>query len=154
MILFGLAFVLLAAPEVMQTTSPFPYSIMAWTYPPNWRLNGRAMPHWPTAIGAMMLSYAIDHPPLLQRPLVIQFSQFLGELSFGIYVMHNIVRWMMWERFLVGWQTEHFGESHWCQLPGYIVMSICVLWAAELFRMVDVRCVRFTRQLQNMLFTS
>lgn len=154
-ILFCLSFVFLTAPDPdpMSISSPFPYNLLARTYPPTWKFKPAKL-HWPFSIGAMMLCYALEHAPLLQRPLNTQFSQFLGELSFGFYIMHNTVAWTVCQRLLVPWQREVFGDEPLHQIPGYIVMTILVFWAAEGFRRVDVRCVRFTKGLQDILFTA
>lgn len=152
-VMFCLAICLLTSPDPLSTTSPFPYNLVAWTYPPNWRKNYRSMPHWPLSIGAIMTCYSLEHAPLLQKPFLTQFSQFLGELSFGFYIMHQLIRWIVWDRFFVPWQIAHFGTNHWFQLPGYILMTILVIWAAEVFLRVDMVCIRMTRKLQDVMFT-
>lgn len=122
--------------------------------PPNY--NQGAQIHYPLAIGAIILVYSLDNSPLLlQKPFLLPISQFVGELSFGIYAMHNTVRWIVWERFLVKWQEAYWGpQAHgfWHLLPGYLVMTVFVVWAAEMFRRVDMRVVAWGKVLQNMCF--
>lgn len=141
----------LTAPVSIDASSPFPYNLVAHTLPPSWTGSLGAF-HWPYCVGAMLLCYALEHSPLLQAPLNWSFSQFLGELSFGIYVMHNLVRWSVWERFLVEWANLYLGEAPRWQVPGYLVVTVMVFWAAEAFRRVDVFCVRLTKRLQDFLF--
>ncbi|SMQ49435.1 unnamed protein product [Zymoseptoria tritici ST99CH_3D7] len=134
------------------TNDPLPFSLLAWIIPPTW--SDGAKSHLAPATGSVMLMYSLELSPLLQRPFVASFSQYLGELSFGIYAMHNTVRWIVWEKWFVPWQAEHFGPPsemlNW--VPGYLVMTVLVLWAAELFRMVDMQCVRVASRLQRKLF--
>lgn len=131
--------------------SPFPYDILALAVPPNWK-GTRGECHWLYSVGAMMLCYALDRSPLLQRPLNTQFSQFFGELSFGIYITHNLVNWIVWERVMVVWVQTHFGSNPCYQLPGYCLLSVLVLWSAEIFRRVDVGCVRLSKRVQDLFF--
>lgn len=151
--LFFFSIHLLTAPEPTTTGSPFPYNLVAWTYPPNWRKDRRSLDHWPLSLGAMTILYAMEQSPLLQKPFLTQFSQFIGELSFGFYVMHQLVRWIVWNRFFIPWTITYFGYNKWFQLPGYVVMTILVLWASDLFLRVDIVCVRLTRKLQDFMFT-
>jgi peptidoglycan/LPS O-acetylase OafA/YrhL len=53
--------------------------------PPNYDPAG--LEHWHLVIGAIMNVYALEHSAILRRPLLCSFSQFMGELSFGIYAM-------------------------------------------------------------------
>lgn len=142
----------LIAPIFLDTKSRFPFNVIAWFMPPNY--DQGAQIHFPLAIGAFMLVYALDNSTLLQRPLQLPISQFMGELSFGIYAMHNTIRWIVWEDHFVKWQEEYFGNEHgfWQLLPGYLLMTTLVFWSAELFRRADVKIVAWTKVLQGMCF--
>ncbi|USW54820.1 Putative acyltransferase 3 domain-containing protein [Septoria linicola] len=147
------ALVFMAAPLLIDTNSPFPYNLAAWVMPPTYEQGAQI--HWPLSIGAIGLCYALENSPLLRRPLMTPFSQFVGELSFGIYAMHNTVRWLVWEQYFVPWQGKVFGGDNrdvWYFLPGYFVMTFLVVWAAEMFRRVDVKCVYVARRMKEMLF--
>ncbi|GIZ49351.1 hypothetical protein CKM354_001238100 [Cercospora kikuchii] len=144
-----------AGPEYINTESPFPYNVAASLMPPTYKDSEGDIIEWPLSIGAMCLCYALEHSSLLRAPLLTPFSQFIGELSFGMYAMHNTVRWIVWERYFVPWQQQLFGtkdEEIWYVLPGYLVMTFLVIWAGEGFRRVDVKCVDLARRMKDHLF--
>ena len=152
-ILFFCSLTLLTSPLLIDPNTVFPFNLVAMLMPPNY--NQGAQIHYPLAMGAIMLVYALDNSSLLQKPLLLPISQSVGELSFGIYAMHNTVRWIVWERLFVKWQEAYWGpEAHgfWNLLPGYLVMTVLVLWAAELFRRVDMRVVTWGKVLQDICF--
>ncbi|PPJ52191.1 hypothetical protein CBER1_10369 [Cercospora berteroae] len=155
MILAYLGIIFLAAPDIITTDMRFPYNIGAMLMPPTYKDSWAAKNDWPQAIGALFLSHAMEHSSLLRRPLETPFSQFVGELSFGIYAMHNTVRWIVWEQYFEPWTVRTFGETRrdiWLILPGYFAMTLLVIWAAEGFRRVDMRCVDLARRMKDHLF--
>lgn len=146
---------LLTAPLVINNGHPFPFGFLARLMPP--KIDDGAHVHWPLAVGAVLLIYSVDNSPILQKPFRLPVSQFIGELSFGIYAMHNTVRWIVWENLFVKWQLAYWGlkaVGFWNLLPGYLVMSVLVIWAAEWFRRIDVRILMWIRALQEYCFES
>ncbi|KAE9978068.1 hypothetical protein EG328_001688 [Venturia inaequalis] len=107
--------------------------------------------HFWLSIGAMLLVFALDSYATLQIPLRWNFSQYLGEVSFGIYVMHALVHFTVWDQLAI-WKVAVVGTSAWGDLPILLVYWAAVLWAAELFTRMDCRVVMFGRWLQTMLF--
>lgn len=108
---------------------------------------------FPLALGAMLMCFSLDNSPLLQAPLLTPFSQLMGELSFGIYAMHQTVRWTLWERFLIPKTVQIMNsKAPINMIPSYLIMTYLVLWAADLFRRVDVKVVKLTRTLQEKTF--
>jgi peptidoglycan/LPS O-acetylase OafA/YrhL len=148
-------YILTGGPKDLKSTSRFPFSLISHTVPPTY--SAPAAQHWHLSIGAIWTVYSLELFPLLRRPFETAFSQYIGELSFGIYAMHVTVRCVLWERVFLRWQREWTGqlagEKWWCFVPGYVVLTVLVLWAAELFRIVDARCVRFSKWLGVKMFT-
>ncbi|TLD39638.1 hypothetical protein E2P81_ATG00625 [Venturia nashicola] len=107
--------------------------------------------HFWLSIGAMLLVFSLDSYATLQIPLRWNFSQYLGEVSFGIYVMHALVYFTFWEQLMV-WKEALFGTSVWGDLPVLLIFWATILWAAELFTRMDNRVVVFGRWLQTRLF--
>jgi peptidoglycan/LPS O-acetylase OafA/YrhL len=107
---------------------------------------------WP-GVGAVLLVWAVDSYPALQTPLKWDFSQYLGDLSFGIYVMHLLVINSIYDRVLVRIQTEYLGRSVLAYVPTTIIYWTLVLWAADLFSRIDNQVVLFARWLERKLFT-
>jgi peptidoglycan/LPS O-acetylase OafA/YrhL len=108
--------------------------------------------HFWLSIGAVMLVWALDAYPTLQAPLLWDFTQYLGEISFGIYVTHMLVRFTLWEKALMPWRVPLFGENFWSYLPFITIYYCTVFWAAELFSMVDTMLVRLGKRLEAKLF--
>ncbi|EXJ85343.1 hypothetical protein A1O1_05707 [Capronia coronata CBS 617.96] len=133
---------------------------MALLYFP-WPLLHRMIPFWYgdasytfwLSIGASLIVFSIDSYPTLQRPFRWRLSQYLGEISFGIYAMHKPVFHFLLERVLDPWRARHLGESLPAYLPGAILTTIAVLWVADYFTRLDHRVIRFGRWLQTKTFT-
>lgn len=152
--LFIMSFPILTAPLMIYTNSPFPFNIMAYFIPDG--LDAGARLHFPLCIGVTMLIYALDHAPILQKLLETQFSQYMGEMSFGIYAMHQTVRWIVWDSLFLKWDVSYWGPNctgFWYLFPPYLVMTILVFWAAELFRRIDVQIVSWVRKLETWMFS-
>jgi hypothetical protein len=67
------------------------------------------------------------------------------------------MRYIFWEKHLIPWQIKYFGDRAGDPLsfvPGYVVLTIAVLWAAEGFRWVDGKCVSLTKVLAEKAFRS
>jgi hypothetical protein len=108
--------------------------------------------HFWLSFGAVMLVWALDSCPTLQAPLLWNFSQYLGEISFGVYVTHMLVRFTLWEQVLMPWRVPLFGENFWSYLPFIAIYYCTVLWAGELFSIVDTALVRLGKRLQMKAF--
>lgn len=151
--LFLYSFVSLHRAHDYGTRTVFPHPLLNRIAPAHWAVVMKM--HFHLVVGVSMMLYPLDRLPRLQRPLLAPFSQFLGELSFGIYAVHITVRWIVWEpRYLKWLQARHGKEFDffWLLLPGYLFMALCVLWAAELFRRMDVQVVKLCKYLEDRLF--
>jgi hypothetical protein len=89
---------------------------------------------------------------MLQALLLWNFSQYLGEIAFGVYVTHMLVHFTLWETALMPWRVPLFGENFWSYLPFIGIYYGTVFRAAELFSMVDVMLVRFGKRLEMKTF--
>ncbi|KAL2393366.1 hypothetical protein ABEF93_003989 [Exophiala dermatitidis] len=126
-----------------------------------WPFLYRMIPYWYgdasytfwLGIGASLIVFAIDSYTALQRPFEWRFSQYLGELSFGIYAMHKPVFHFLLERVLDPWRARHLGDSFFAYVPGGILTTIAVLWVADYFTRVDHRVIQFGRWLEAKTFT-
>ena len=99
-----------------------------------------------------MLVFTLESYPTLQKPLNTNLSQYLGDLSFGIYVMHLLVMYSLWQSLLEPFREQHLGNSKWAQTPGLIILYLIVLWAAEWSMRIDSKVVRLGRYLQTIMF--
>jgi len=97
-------------------------------------------------VGVCCLSNDSTAAPLLQKPYITPFAQYLGKISYALYVMHP------WLSFNLGQQIQNLvrrsgTNSHVTAFPFALVVITCgCLWVADLFwRAVDRRSVLFGR---------
>lgn len=147
--MFTAALFLLSGPVDEDDRGPFPWQYLSRTFP-KWG-TGLEAHFWPS-IGAFLLVFALESYPALQQPLTFNFSQYLGDLSFGIYTMHQLVLWTFYKHILDPSREQVLGDSNWARTPGIIIYYLAVLWAAECFMRFDGRVVRLGRYLQRVTF--
>lgn len=129
---------------------PFPWPYLAKVVP--WYYGSAAYTFWPS-IGACLIVFSIDSYPTLQRPFEWSLSQYLGDLSFGIYAMHRLVVNSLYDHVLNPWRARHLGSSWPAYIPGGILTTVLVLWAADYFTRLDNLVIRFARWVQAKTFT-
>ena len=142
---------LLSQPDDPDTNPdvPFPWTYLLWLAP-SWY--GEALYTFWTSIGALMLILALDNYPTLQIPFNWSFSQYLGQLSFGIYCMHVIVLESLFKPILNPWREEHLGQGYLACFAVEATATMCVLWMADYFTRADELVVRFGRRLEARTF--
>lgn len=135
-----------------------PYAIYwPWPYikshlPAQYNAHGELKKIFFPSFGAPLLIWALESWPTLQKPFMWEFSQYLGEISFGVYLMHIPVIWSLGTNLLEPFRKEYLGESLWAYAPETIILRLAVLWAAELFTHVDKKCVGFARYAEGKVF--
>jgi peptidoglycan/LPS O-acetylase OafA/YrhL len=113
---------------------------------------------WPS-IGAIFLILSLEMAPFLQSIFTTSFAQYLGEISFSLYMIHCQVQFTLggWlvprcMELTGGWENGQSG------FLGGIALSLLVLtpitfWVADVFsRLVDERCVRLARWVSTRCF--
>jgi peptidoglycan/LPS O-acetylase OafA/YrhL len=109
---------------------------------------------WP-AIGAVHLVFAIDNAPFLQAMFETPLAQYLGRISFSLYMVHGALLQVVGTR-LVGWCMSWTGNEAWSEGWGYFagmllgggMWFLLLIWLADLVaRTVDERSVRVGRWL-------
>lgn len=73
-------------------------SLHAWA-PQHYILYHKVVAFW-TSIGAVMLITAMSFSPILQRPFTTRFAQYLGFVSYAIYLLHGNVLYTIGTRIL------------------------------------------------------
>lgn len=148
-VVFLVGLVLLSQPQDITGDVPFPYQYLIPLIPPGYE--GGAEHFW-LSIGSILTVGALEYLPLLQRPLKWNFSLYLGELSFGIYAMHNTMAWVLYFGWLAPWKALAYPDSRWPYIPITVFMCLVVLWTADYFTRADKKIVSFGRWLQRSLF--
>jgi len=104
------------------------------------------------AIGAVMIVFALENAPFLQRIFTTSIAQYLGDISFSLYMLHGVVeftlgQWLVPKLIEVtgGWKNGQLGFGGTMLLAGLILAPI-TLWVSDVFsKSVDEKCVVFAR---------
>lgn len=147
-LLIGGMFLLGQPPPEHGYTGPFEYlaKLIPSYYP------GGLGEHFWLGIGSVMIIFALDNCRMLQIPFEWNFSQYLGDISFGVYAMHNTINWALYMSRIEPWRAHHLGNGYWSGLPGIILNTIVILWAADYFTRADDWMVWFGKWLETKLF--
>ncbi|RVX66352.1 hypothetical protein B0A52_09960 [Exophiala mesophila] len=128
----------------------FPWGYLRTWEPYWWDRSGKHM-FW-LGPGAFLLCYALEFYPALQRPLHWRFSQYLGDISFGIYVTHVPTIIATYYKFLVPWREATLGSSYLAFFPGIVLAFVIIFTVSDYFSRVDAAVVKFARWSQSKLF--
>ncbi|EXJ88639.1 hypothetical protein A1O1_05570 [Capronia coronata CBS 617.96] len=152
MLLFLLGIFLLGQPDGtdLGVWGQFPWQFLK-SFIPIWYTDG-AEYYFYLSMGAFCLLLALDSLPFLQRPLMCGFSQYVGDLSFGIYALHPPLTWAFYIGFADPMRAKYLGDSPLAYIPGYISMTLLVFTAADYFTRLDKKIVRLGRWIQVKLF--
>lgn len=115
---------------------------------------------WPN-VGAVMIVLGAGNVKFLKKTIFESYvMQFLGQISFPLYICHGFIihtfgyivmdRVWQWTGGYDDWRTFQMGFafSAFCTV-------VVTLWVSHIFlRVVDVRCVRFAKWLEEQVFTS
>jgi peptidoglycan/LPS O-acetylase OafA/YrhL len=110
------------------------------------------------SLGALLTTWAIANSSFLQIPFNSKFPQYLGKISYSLYVVHgplihvvgfSVTPWI-WNNV-----TGMEGWAYWAGLGlGTLILGCVVGIAADLFHtVVDVRSVRLARWFEGICFT-
>jgi peptidoglycan/LPS O-acetylase OafA/YrhL len=120
---------------------------------------------WKTA-GSVLVVYAISQLPRLQGPLSSRPMQYLGKISFSLYLVHQSVYHLVRDpvrNFLwyMATRESYPGTENASQftvpfaftwLVGYVIMSVINLYAAHMYtKYIDERCVEMAKKLDKWL---
>jgi peptidoglycan/LPS O-acetylase OafA/YrhL len=147
-----LAVFLLSQPHgkvLTQTYWPWPLLESAI---PSYMVGWRMRENWWIGVGSFLLVWALDECPMLQAPFRWNVSQYIGELSFGIYITHYLLVWTVWERILLPLRFAWLGNAPWTVAPFVVVHFFIMLWVADLFIRLDKKVIAFARWCQTKTF--
>lgn len=139
------ALFLLSTPEVwLGARDTYGYATLTSWVPPRF---GDA---FLVPVGAVLLVLVLDHAAFLQILFTNSFSQYMGKISFSLYLIHGPMLWSL------GLKLGHFGLS----LTGQenneeyalgILIAACLWWPVVIYLAdltsthIDENCVRFSK---------
>lgn len=101
-------------------------------------------------IGSILIVGAIDAYPMMQRPLRTAFLQYLGDLSFGLYVLHPLLLYTVDIR-MMKWALEK--DTAWRFIPRLLVSLVPIMILSDWFNSMDKVLVNWGYRLQKRFFT-
>ncbi|TIA29728.1 hypothetical protein D6C79_09848 [Aureobasidium pullulans] len=132
-----------------------------WEHAPGWMTLWSLIPsyihdrhrYW-TGWGALLLVWSTSNSPMLQRIFNNRFTQYLGKISFSLYLVHGFMIHTLYYSLLpVVWNI--FGsETHLQKEVSFGValgiVSVFLVWVSDVFmRLVDTPSVKFARWLEG-----
>ncbi|KAI1137902.1 acyltransferase family-domain-containing protein [Hypoxylon sp. FL0543] len=150
------ALYLLGMPKLERGGAETPgFEFLARLIPERWRAAGSPDHFWPS-IAAVWLVLSVDRAPFLQRVFTCRFAQYLGRISYSLYLVHLVILhsfgfWL--GKYFVGLAGSD-SELHYFAgvLAAAAVFWLISVWAADLgWRFVDAKVVRFASWVYNRL---
>lgn len=145
MIVFLLSWFLACWPDFLSDHSPgyiFFSSITPSQFP-----GGGGRTHFWTSIAAVLMLLALENNPILQRPFTTPVAQYLGDISFALYIVHIPICYSIGRMITVGAMDLTGLHFTGFMLAAAIVVPM-VLWVADVYwRLVDTRSVAFAKWL-------
>lgn len=128
----------------------FPWEFLS-SLTPSWYRADSQYVFW-ISPGAFAVVLAIESYPILQTPFHWRFSQYVGDLSFGLYAIHPPVGHTIRRLWTEPFRQKFLNDSFLACIPGFILVILAVFIAADYFERVDKRAVRCARWLQKTFF--
>jgi peptidoglycan/LPS O-acetylase OafA/YrhL len=138
---------LLAYPDELASVTPGYHTIVSLT--PHSISSANLTQRFWLSVGAAILVAAMDISPLLQAPFTTRVAQYLGRISFALYIVHGPVLYTLGMKMLfIAWPVwdEKRGSEKFALLAAgsWTVDLIVCVWAADIFwRVIDARSVKF-----------
>lgn len=148
--------------------------LVPWT-PEIWEPIWLGREHFWLAIGSLLLVFALSNSTTLQKPFCSRFAQYLGDISYSLYIVHGMVLFTLGTNLQERW-TGQVGRPEWVDngagelveviVTGVVnggtyaaafvacgvINTVVVFWAADTFwRVVDRRCVGWGRWVERVV---
>lgn len=148
---FIVAVYLFSIPPILG--GPVPGFQIVWSFTSQaWLANGLVERVWTTIAGIYMMVVLELAGPLLQQLFTNRIAQYLGRISFSLYLIHSTAYK------IVGWAVHDYALASLAAFPmlrallSFTALTIAVLWLADLLtRLVDENVVVFNNWLYTML---
>lgn len=110
-------------------------------------------------LSSLLLVATLDYAPFLQRIFTSRLAQYLGDISFALYLVHGPLLWSYGAWLAPRLIPTEEGISAWAYALGVVLCYLCfwpvAVWVADLvMRVVDGRSVAVARGVYNKLAKS
>jgi peptidoglycan/LPS O-acetylase OafA/YrhL len=107
---------------------------------------------WYPSLAAVLMLLCLENAPFLQKIFTTRLAQYLGEISFSLYMLHchvlnTVAKWIVPQCLVLtgGWTQIRFAAGF---TMGMFVAVPITFWASDLFtRAVDMKAVKLARWL-------
>lgn len=153
---FVAALFLLSMPEMRKGAEEAPgFATLASLVPQRYLDAGKADYFW-VPLAAVLLVATLDSAPFLQRAFTSHAAQYLGDISFSMYLVHGPLLWSYgaWlaPRLIPTGEDVSAAQYGWGVALCYLCFWPVVIYEADLVtRIVDERSVKFARWVYNKL---
>ncbi|KAI0841075.1 acyltransferase family-domain-containing protein [Hypoxylon sp. FL0890] len=150
------ALYLLGMPKLERGGAETPgFKVLAYLIPERWRAAGSPDHFW-LSIAAVWLVFSIDRAPFLQRIFTCRFAQYLGRISYSLYLVHLSILHSL--GFRIGkLLVESTGSDTELRYFAGVVVAVVIFWSITIWvadlgwRFVDAKVVRFASWVYNRL---
>ncbi|KAL8294684.1 hypothetical protein RB597_007715 [Gaeumannomyces tritici] len=106
--------------------------------------------HWWISLGAVLLIFVLDRNTWMQRAFTTRFAQYLGRISYALYLVHGPMLWSIgWH--LGRWATAYTGRETERQYCLGVALALGLLWPMLIWasdvacRLIDEKSVVFAK---------
>ncbi|KAF8846425.1 hypothetical protein BDZ45DRAFT_609014 [Acephala macrosclerotiorum] len=142
---------------VTQSLSAPGYSVLASLAPTSFQQSDHFRALFWCSIGSALLILSLENFPPLQYPFATRLVQYLGNISFSLYILHIPVIHTVGRSIATGWikWAEVQGlDGSWGWMIGGFAMTPLLFWVADVqWRLVDEGSVKFARWMERKLLT-
>jgi peptidoglycan/LPS O-acetylase OafA/YrhL len=159
-----------------ESSSPGFYHSFLPNYTPQLYLNAYlGAEHFWISLGSVLLVFTLIHSQFLQRIFTTPFAQYLGDISYALYIVHGMVLFTLGTNLQERWtgqvgrkdmvengegqlveqivrkeyDSKVYGKSF---VACALINTVVVFWGADLFwRLVDGRAVRWGRWFEGLV---
>ncbi|KAJ6007652.1 acyltransferase 3 [Penicillium herquei] len=160
--ILGLFFLCMTHNDFGEQTLSSEYQFLYFIRSPNWVDSETLSRSW-KSVGAVFTVFAISRSPLLQRPLNSRALQYLGKISFPLYLIHPVIyltlkrpiRNMLWFIATGAPYSSEDAEAHprmfiaaWAgsgMICGLILVAASEIW----YRFIDLKCLEIGRRFEK-----
>ncbi|KAE8147171.1 acyltransferase 3 [Aspergillus avenaceus] len=143
------------------------YQFLEPLQPAKWRDDWQVI-HWCwKSVGAALLVYAISESKMLQRPFNTRVAQYLGKISFSLYIVHQAIYhlcrdplrnfiWLMCDGAPYPGSVEATANDPWAFHVAWwasgMILGTVVVYASHYYTIyVDNKCVAWTKRVERWL---